>query len=85
ATSLGRPSAASFLARVRKDIRRVVRQRTGLYQYTIDQVVEDMIVRSRELDLRLSRSEEQTTFDLAILLTVHTMHYLHIGRCRLAL
>lgn len=79
------PPAAAFLARIRKDVRRSVARRTGLYQYTIDQVLEEMIQRSRQLDLRLCMPEEEAKFEFAILLTVHTMDYLHSGRFRLAL
>jgi hypothetical protein len=77
--------AAAFLARIRKDVRRAVARRTGLYQYTIDQVLEEMIQRSRQLDLRLCMPEEEAKFEFAILLTVHTMDYLHSGRHRLAI
>ena len=53
------PSAAKFLSRIRKDVRRRVRQWTREYQYTIDQVLGDMIARCRELDLRLTLPPEQ--------------------------
>ena len=77
--------AARFIARVRKDARRMVAEWTGEYQYTIDQVIEDMIGRSNELNLRLRGTEEQARRDFLILLTVQTMNYLHSGRHRVAL
>ena len=40
-------------------MRRLVASWTGIYQYTIDQVLEDMIARCRELRLRLAVPEEQ--------------------------
>ena len=80
-----RPTAASFLSRIRKEVRRKVRRWTGVYQYTIDQVFEDIIERSRELGLRLASTDEQTKLDFTILLTVQTMNYLHSGRHRIAL
>jgi len=83
--SAGQPTAAGFLARIRKEVRRNVRRWTGVYQYTIDQVFEDIIERCGELGLRLAESEEQTKLDFIILLTVQTMGYLHSGRHRLAL
>ncbi|MDQ3486786.1 MAG: hypothetical protein M3468_03515, partial [Acidobacteriota bacterium] len=58
---------------------------TGEYQYTIDQVLESMITRSKEMDLRLKRSEESTKSDFLVMLTVQTMNYLHSGRHRVAL
>jgi hypothetical protein len=79
------PSAATFLTRIRKQIRRSVAKRTGVYQYTIDQILNDMIERSRELDLRLSALPEETKLEFAILLTAHTIDYLRAGRYRFAL
>jgi len=80
-----KPSAASFLNRFRREVRRKVASWTGEYQYTIDQVLEDMIRRCRELDLRLAIAEEQAKLDCTILLTVHTMNLLRSGRHRVAL
>jgi hypothetical protein len=77
--------AARFIARVRRDIRRMVAGWTGEYQYTIDQVVESMMKRANELNLRLRDSEERTKLDFLVLLTVQTMNYLHSGRHRVAL
>jgi hypothetical protein len=58
---------------------------TGEYQYTIDQVIENMIKRAAELNLRLRSEEEQAKLDFTILMTVQTMNYLHSGRHRVAL
>jgi hypothetical protein len=77
--------AARFIARVRKDVRRMVSGWTGEYQYTIDQVLESMITRSNEMNLRLKKSEESTKLDFLVMLTVQTMNYLHSGRHRVAL
>lgn len=78
-------SAATFLAQVRKEVCRKVAGWTGEYRYTIDRVLEDMIRRCRELNLRLASPEEQAKMDFAVLLTVQTMNYLHSGRHRVAL
>jgi len=78
-------TAASFLNRFRKEVRRKVAGWTGEYQYRIDQVLEAMISRCRELNLRLAVSEEQAKLDFTIFLTVQTMNYLHSGRHRVAL
>jgi hypothetical protein len=77
--------AARFIARVRKDVRRMVAGWTGEYQYTIDQVLEAMIRRAAELNLRLRGPEDRTKSDFLVLLTVQTMNYLHSGRHRVAL
>src|SRR5690606_17106040 len=76
------PSAANFIRKFRKEVRRKVAEWTGEYQYTIDQVLQDMIVHCQERGLRLAVSEEQAKVDFTILLTVQTMNYLHGGRHR---
>lgn len=81
----GNMKAARFIARARKDVRRMVASWTGEYQYTIDQVVEAMMTRANELNLRLKESEERSKLDFLVLLTVQTMNYLHSGRHRVAL
>lgn len=78
-------TAARFLTKIRRHVRRVVASWTGIYQYTIDKVLEDMITRSRELKLRLAVPEEQARYEFTVLLTVQTMNYLHSGRHRVAL
>ncbi|BCA55620.1 hypothetical protein W02_27600 [Nitrospira sp. KM1] len=77
-------SAARFLNRFRREVRRKVAGWTGEYQYTIDLVLEDMIQRCRQLNLRLQGPEEQAKLDFTILLTVHTMNYLRSGRHKVA-
>ncbi|MBA2302860.1 MAG: putative zinc-binding metallopeptidase [Acidobacteria bacterium] len=81
----GNIKAARFIARVRKDVRRMVSEWTGEYQYTIDQVLESMLKRANATNLRLKRSEESTKSDFLVMLTVQTMNYLHSGRHRVAL
>ena len=62
--------------------RRAVAQWTGEYQYTIDQVIDEIAKRCRELDLRARRSRAEAKLDFTIFLAVQTMHYLHSGRHR---
>jgi hypothetical protein len=81
----GGVTAAQFIGRIRKATRRAVAEWTGIYQYTIDQVIEDMIARSRELKLRLAVPEEQARQEFTVLLTVQTMNHLHSGGHRLFL
>jgi hypothetical protein len=81
----GAMTAARFISKVRSNVRRRVADWTGIYQYTIDQVLEDITVRCKELKLRLRTSEDQTRLDFIALLTVLTMNYLHSGRHRVAL
>src|SRR5882724_6640361 len=49
-----RPSAASFIRSVRREVRQIVAEGTGVHQYTIDHVLENMIDRCKELKLRVS-------------------------------
>lgn len=81
----GRESAAAFLRRVRGEVRRLVSKWTGEYEYTLDQVLKDMIGRCRELKLRVAGRERQLKMDFAILLTVQTMNSLYSMRRRLAM
>jgi hypothetical protein len=78
-------SAARFLRRIRKEARSTVASFTDSYQYTIDQLLEGIILRCKELNLRLTDSEEATKTEFMIFLTVQTMNYLHSGRHRVAL
>lgn len=79
------PSAAVFLRRHRGELRKTVAHWTGEYQYLIDQVLEEMIFRCRELNLRLNHPVEQTQRDALVLVTVQTMNYVHGGHHRVAL
>jgi len=77
------PTAARFLVRIRREVRRQVARWTGAYQYTIDQVLQEMIDRCRELGLRLAVPEGQARLDFTIALTVRTMNHLHSGGHRI--
>ncbi len=79
------PSAARFVRRIRKEVRATVASFTDSYQYTIDQLIEQIVERCRALNLRLTDSEETTKVDFMVFLTVQTMNYLHSGRHRVAL
>jgi hypothetical protein len=78
-------TAAQFIGRNRRSVRRIVAGWTGIYQYTIDQVLEDMIARCRELKLRLAVPEDVARQEFTVLLTVQAMNYLHSGGHRLFL
>jgi hypothetical protein len=81
----GHVTAAQFISRIRRQVRRVVAGWTGIYQYTIDQVLEEMIDRCRELKLRVAVPEDQARQEFTVLLTVQAMNYLHSGGHRLFL
>ena len=79
------PTAATFLRRNRAELRRTIAHWTGEYQYTIDQVLEEMIARCEELNLYMDRPPDQAKLDAMVLVTVQTMNYLHGGHHRVAL
>jgi hypothetical protein len=74
-----RELASHFLRRNRGEIRRLVSNWTGEYRYTREQVLHDMIGRSRELKLRATGPERRLKMEFAILLTVKTMD-VHLRR-----
>jgi hypothetical protein len=57
---------------------------TGQYQYTIDQVIGDMIERCRVLNLRVATPLDQAKLGFTVLLTRQSMNFLHSGRHRVA-
>lgn len=79
------PTAASVLRELRPRIRRLVSKWTGAYEYTIDQVILDMIDRCREMRLRLAIPRRQAGIETLMLVAVQTMNYLYEGHHRVAL
>lgn len=74
-----RELASHFIRRNSREIRKLVSNWTGEYQFTLEQVLKDMIGRSRELKLRAAGPERRLTMEFAILLTVKTMDF-HYSR-----
>jgi hypothetical protein len=72
-------TASHFIRRNSAEIRKLVSNWTGEYQFTLEQVLKDMIGRSRELKLRAAGPERRLTMEFAILLTVKTMDF-HYSR-----
>jgi len=70
-------SAAAFIRRNRSNIRRLVARWSGEHELTVETVLDDMIRRSRELDLRLPAPERQVRLDFIVLLTARVVHSLH--------
>jgi hypothetical protein len=71
--------ASRFLRRNSAEIRKLVSNWTGEYQFTLEQVLKDMIGRSRELKLRAAGPERSLKIEFAVLLTVKTMDF-HYSR-----
>jgi hypothetical protein len=69
-------AASMFIRRHRASIRKLVARWTGENQLTLDAVLDDMIARCREHDLRAVGSERKLFIDFTVLLTAKTMHAL---------
>jgi Putative zinc-binding metallo-peptidase len=69
-------AASTFIRRNRARIRRLVSKWTGEYQLTLDAVLDDIVTRCRELDLRAVGREHTLVVEFAVLLTAKTMHAL---------
>ena len=78
-------TAAVFVSRIRRQLRRRIARFTGEKQYAVDQVIENVIRRCQELGLRLTGPEDPLQMDLTALLTARTVNDLHSGRHRLAI
>jgi len=70
------PAASIFIRRHRARIRKLVAKWTGENQLTLDAVLDDMITRCRERNLRAVGSERKLFMDFTVLLTAKTMHAL---------
>lgn len=80
-----RESAALFVRRLRPEVRVAVSQWTGAHQYTIDQVLRDLVDRCKELKLRVARPQNEAKTHLMLMVAVQTANYLHGGHYRVAL
>ena len=74
-----RKLASTFLRENRAEIRRLVARWTGEYEYTLEQVLQDMIGRTRELKLRAVGSAARLRIEFAVVLTANTLHF-HYSR-----
>jgi len=79
-----KPTAASFIRSVRREVRQIVADGTGVHQYTIDHVIENMIDRCKDLKLRVAIPAREARRRLMIVLTVQVMNVLHSGYHRIA-
>lgn len=69
-------AAAAFLGEHRRELRRIVSETTGQYPFVVDQVLRDMILRCRDLGLRVARPERETGEGAAAILTLQTRRLL---------
>jgi hypothetical protein len=69
-------AASTFIRQNRAKIRQLVSKWTGEYQLTLDAILDDMVARCRELDLRAVGPKPTLIVEFAVLLTAKTMHAL---------
>ncbi len=79
------PSAAQFLRHYRGEISDIVARGTGVHHYTVNHIVRHMIVRCRELNLRLTMPEEEARRLIVVTLTMQVMQVLRTGYHRIPL
>lgn len=77
--------AVTFLTRNARELGVLVSAGTGIHNYTLHQLLEEMIIRSKQLRLRLGYSEPETFKRTLIMLTVQTMNLINTGIQRIAL
>lgn len=80
-----RELASRFIQRHLREIRHLVARWTGEYEFTIDQLLRDMIGRCRELKLRVVGGDRQALLDFAGMLAVRSVHFLYSRRVSIAL
>jgi len=74
--------ASTFLREVRVDVRSKVSTLTGGHRYVVDEALNSMIRRCRELDLRLCRPRGQARLGAAVLLAMISLSLSSGGRPR---
>jgi hypothetical protein len=68
---------------MRRELGALVASWTGDHAFVVNEVLDEMIERCRQLKLRAPRSERQMRAELTVLLTIHTLTYLRSGIHRL--
>jgi len=80
-----RRSASAFLRKHRTALSQLCARGIGEPPYVIAQLINDMIIRCRELKLYVRRPEEEMKIEVAIFVSMHTLHYFNKARHRVAL
>lgn len=80
-----RQAASTFLRRYRRELRERISHWTSQPQYTIDQVLNGMLLRCRTLRLRLRTSPVEARRDTLVLVTAQVMELVHRGPLHLSL
>lgn len=78
-------SAEKFLKTVRRSIRKNISDVLDVPQYTIDQLIRELIIRSIKLNLQLKLKKEEATEKLIIIITAQIINLIHTGYYRIPL
>jgi hypothetical protein len=70
-----RGSAAIFLKKYHSELCEICSRGAGMYPYDIAQILQDMIVRCRELKLSLYKTNEDAKIDVAIYIVMQTQNF----------
>jgi len=81
----GHEKASRYIRGAKKEIMDVVERWTGEYKYRINEVLNDMIKRCNELDLRVGDNKEHLMPELTACLTMLVMNKLHSGGFHISL
>ena len=73
-------SAGRFMKRQQKAIISTVAWATGERKFTVDALVKRLTARCSEIELKIGKSENQTTMEVASFLTSLVMNYLFTGK-----
>ena len=76
--------ASTFIRKIKKDVRKSVSPWTGAYQYTINEILQEVILRADELGLKLKFPLEESKNQFISMLSVVTIEYIHDGRHKIA-
>jgi len=76
--------ASTFIRKIKKDVRKSVSPWTGAYQYTINEILQQIITRCDKLGLKLRFSAEESKNQFISMLSVVTIEYIHNGSHRIA-
>ncbi|MFL6227261.1 MAG: putative zinc-binding metallopeptidase [Pyrinomonadaceae bacterium] len=79
------PTAVHFLRASQRELSQTVAEVTGVHTYAVDQVLENVIARCKELRLRVRPPRETAKRKVSIMLTAQTMKGVYAGYHRIPL